>query len=72
MSDFEYENLRRVGYDCGDMIGKAVFVPVCSRCFRFVKPNKVIYVNELCGLKKEPNAKCSRCGDTEMLFEGFF
>jgi len=68
---YEYMNLRRVSYDFGDTIGKAVFVPVCEKCYRFVKPYKVIMAG-LDGLSNEPNAECSRCGSTKMLFEGFF
>ena len=68
---YEYENTKRITVNFGDVIGKAVFVPVCSKCGRFVKPNKTIRAN-CAGLKDEPNAKCSKCGDTKMLFEGFF
>lgn len=65
----EYENTRRVSYDFGDGIGVAVFVPVCEKCSRYVKPGKV-WAGEA-GLKPGPNAECRRCGPTEMLFEGF-
>lgn len=61
----EYELVRRISY------GDAVFVPVCFQCARFVKPDKTIQVGDG-GLKPGPNATCSKCGRTEMLFEGFF
>lgn len=60
-----YENFRRIVYN-----GGATFIPVCEICHRFVKPNKIIRVWN--GLKNEPNAICSKCGDTKMIFEGFF
>lgn len=71
VSDNVYENLRRVSYDCGEH-GMAVFVPVCRICGRYVKANMTILSNELVGLRDEPNAKCSKCGDIKMFFEGFF
>jgi len=63
---FEYEGMRRVQYEDG-----ATFVPVCSKCSRFVKADKEIWFNEITGLKDVPNAECSKCGPTKMLFEGF-
>lgn len=66
MSDYAYENMRRVSYE-----GGAVFIPVCERCFRIVKNRPTIQVNDAIGLKNEPNADCSKCGPTKMLFEGF-
>jgi len=69
---YEYENMRRVIYpDKSGYYGDAIFIPVCPKCGRFVKANKTIRVSEA-GLKKEPNGKCSKCGDIEMPFEGFF
>lgn len=62
----QYENVRRVEY-CGG----AVFVPVCMKCHRFVKADLAIGVGDY-GLKPGPNATCSKCGRTEMHFEGFF
>ena len=67
MYDYIYENTRRISYKSG-----AQFIPVCEKCGRYVKPNKSIKVNDSTGLKDEPNAKCSKCGNTKMLFEGFF
>lgn len=62
----EYENTRRIQYE-----GGAVFVPVCERCGRYVKPDATIKTSEFYGLSKDPNATCSKCGRTHMLFEGF-
>ena len=68
----DYENTRRVGYDMGpEDGGSAVFIPVCEKCGRFVKRDKEIFVNDWEGLKDQPNATCSKCGRTKMLFEGF-
>lgn len=64
--DNQYINMRRQVYE-----GGACFVPVCEKCGRFVKADKTILVNEIQGLSKEPNATCSKCGRTHMLFEGF-
>lgn len=64
-----YENTRRVSYKA-DEDGDAVFVPVCEKCGRFVKANETIRINAN-GLADEPNATCSKCGPTKMLFEGF-
>ena len=62
----EYENLRRIQYESG-----ATFVPVCEKCGRFVKHDKVIYLNGLGELRDEPTATCKKCGRIKMLFEGF-
>ena len=67
----EYEGTRRITYDTEDG-GKAVFIPVCEKCHRFVKSAKSIRVNDISGLVDEPNAVCSKCGETKMIFEGFF
>ena len=67
MSNYSYENTRRVSYESTG----ATFVPVCEKCFRFVKNRPTIQFNEMTGLKDEPNADCSKCGPTKMLFEGF-
>jgi len=64
--------MRRVSYGNDDNgIGVAVFVPVCEKCGRFVKKDETIAAGES-GLSPEPNATCSKCGRTWMLFEGFF
>ncbi len=65
MSDCQYEETRRVTYGEG-----ATFVPVCVTCRRFVRADPSVMVGEN-GLKPGPNATCSKCGRTEMHFEGF-
>lgn len=62
----DYPETRRIIYESG-----AVFVPVCEKCNRFVKPNATIRVSGGEGLAHEPNAQCAKCGATNMLFEGF-
>lgn len=62
-----HENTRRISYD-----GGAVFVPVCEECGRFVKADDTVMISEDSGLKDQPNATCSKCGRTKMVFEGFF
>ena len=68
MNDYmhQYVNTRRICYD-----GSATFVPVCITCGRYVIADEFIEVNDVVGLIKQPNATCSKCGRTEMLFEGF-
>ena len=66
---YEYENTRRVTYNFGPDIGRAVFVPVCPICSRYVKPGTVRA--SLGGLSDEPNATCKRHGKVRMVFEGF-
>ncbi len=66
MYEYSYENTRRIDYGEG-----ATFVPVCTKCGRYVKADENILINDHEGLKKQPNATCSKCGRTEMLFEGF-
>ena len=68
-STYSYENLRRVSYTHSEH-GDAQFVPVCAKCFRFVKADATIRVGAITILH-EPNATCSKCGRTEMLFEGW-
>lgn len=66
---FEYENTRRVRYGDSDM-GWATFVPVCTKCGRFVKADpEMRFANET--IADGPNATCAKCGRVEMLFEGF-
>lgn len=68
----EYENLRRVGYGTSDSeFGVAQFVPVCSRCGRFVRADAEIRLSRET-IADEPNATCAKCGRVAMLFEGFF
>ncbi len=51
--------------------GGAQFVPVCKKCGRYVKSDKSIFIDEENGLKDQPNATCTKCGRTKMIFEGF-
>jgi hypothetical protein len=68
----EYENLGRIGYgDADSEHGKALFVPVCPTCARFVKPDEKSKF-DADGQLKEPNATCKKCGRVEMPFEGWF
>jgi hypothetical protein len=67
ISEHIHENARRLFYN-----GGACFIPVCEKCKRFVKADKKIMVNDFQGLSEKPNAKCSKCGRTKMIFEGFF
>ena len=64
--DYQYENMKRIVY--GD--SGATFVRVCTTCFRFVKADESVLVGEA-GLWPGPNATCTKCGRTTMLFEGF-
>lgn len=66
MSDYEYVNTRRVVYGEG-----ATFIPVCEKCGRYVKAPATVLISEGNGLKDVPNAECSKCGPTKMIFEGF-
>ncbi len=61
----QYPDTPRLQYE-----GGATFIPVCMKCHRFVKADETIRVNDS-GLKPGPNATCSKCGRTEMHFEGF-
>lgn len=62
----DYVDFRRVVYGEG-----ATFVPVCEMCGRFVKPDPTITTRGD-RLDAGPNATCSKCGRTRMLFEGFY
>lgn len=67
--DAEYENMRRLVY--GE--DGATFIPVCQTCGRFVKADAQISFSQLDGrLRDAPNATCSKCGRTQMIFEGFY
>jgi hypothetical protein len=64
--------MTRISYpDPDGYFGEAIFLPVCETCGRFVKADDSISLSEGEGLSKEPNATCSKCGRTHMLFEGF-
>ena len=62
----EYEKMRRIVY--GE--SGATFVPVCTKCGRFVKSDDSVLVGEA-GLHPQENATCSKCGRVHMYFEGF-
>lgn len=62
---YSYEDLPRVVYGEG-----MTFVPVCSRCRRFVTADKFVQYSEAHG-PEEPNATCAKCGRTAMPFEGW-
>ncbi len=61
--DCQYENVRRISYD------DALFVPVCMTCRRFVKADDTVRIRGDGHI--DPNATCSKCGRTQMHFEGF-
>lgn len=61
-----YEGTRRQCYD-----GGATFVPVCQKCGRYVKADETITTNGFGEMVKEPNATCTKCGRTHMIFEGY-
>ena len=63
----EYVDVRRIEYGEG-----AIFVPVCEKCNRFVKADKTIKFNVEGQLHPDPNATCSKCGRTRMIFEGYY
>ena len=64
----EYEGVRRI---CYGEHAAAQFVPVCLKCGRFVRADKVMRFGGPHWQPIEPNATCSRCGRTAMLWEGF-
>ena len=58
-------------YKCGPDYGDAVFIRRCSKCNRFVRADKEIWIGEET-IRPGPNATCKKCGRTEMDFQGFF
>jgi len=63
--------VNRVVYDCGEN-GKALFVPVCPHCGRFVKPGQATGTLEFGDvIQVTAKGQCKRCGEIEMLWEGF-
>ncbi len=66
----EYENVRRVSYG-SDKEGWGYFVPVCEKCLRFVKAPKTMRFT-IDGPPVPKQATCSKCGPTDMLFEGYY
>jgi len=69
MIEGEYENMHRITYGEGEYEG-ATFVQVCERCGRFVKADKMMRFQGGT-LADRPNATCTKCGRTKMIFEGF-
>ncbi len=51
--------------------GGSTFVPKCSKCGRFVKPDALVCFDWR-GQPKVPNANCSRCGPATMLWIGYY
>jgi hypothetical protein len=68
----EYQNMRRlkVGSD-DDECGICYFIPVCEHCNQFVKPYDEITFDGDCQPLR-PNATCKKCGETSMIFEGYY
>jgi uncharacterized OB-fold protein len=75
MSECAYEHTRRVVY--GE--DRFTFVPVCEKCGRYVKPDETITTRIVPGTETQwvpavvpvtPNAACSKCGRTAMVWEG--
>lgn len=66
---YEWVNFRRVTYK-----GTGVcFIPVCTKCGRFVTADNSIKFNVEYGFnKKEANATCKKCGRVGMIFEGYY
>lgn len=69
--DAEYAGVNWVSYDGGHE-GDPWFVPVCVKCGRFVKKDEHVCTSGDGQLSPEPNATCSKCGRTHMIFMGFF
>ncbi len=67
----DYEESPRVSYgDADDEFGIGVFIRVCPHCGRFVKaPEKAQFF--LAG-GAEAKSECSKCGEIELPFEGYF
>jgi len=67
----EYANIRRIVYE-----GGMCFLPVCPKCGRFVKADKVLEVKHNKWTDEDriekPNATCNKCGRVNMPFEGYF
>ena len=65
----EYDCLRRVVYGDGE---GATFIPVCSKCGRYVRADKSVRMNDLGETKGGTNATCKKCGRVLMPFDGYF
>jgi len=62
----EFQNEPYLAYE-----GGATFVRRCEKCCRFVKADETVQWNDACGLRDQPNATCSKCRRTKMIFIGF-
>ena len=78
MSDYAYENTRRIVYgDAASEYGGAVFIPICRTCGRYVRADERMRFTVTPGSwvetvePVEPNATCKGCGRISMIFEGF-
>lgn len=63
---YEYEGMRRIVY--GE--DQAMFIPVCTKCGRFVKADPTVRISEEKG-PREPNATCKKDGRVAMVWEGY-
>ncbi len=53
-----YADMKHLWLDYGGRL----FLAVCETCHRFVKPDKIVFVNQ----PEKPNSTCKRCGRTTM------
>ena len=49
----------------------AYFIPKCEKCYRYVKADELIPFDWQDQPADRPNATCSKCGRTQMIFEGY-
>ena len=59
---YEFENETYLQFE-----GGAMFVRRCETCYRFVKADETVLVND----RQANNATCSKCGRTKMIFIGY-
>ena len=65
-----YENVKRLIFS-NEEHGDAYFIPVCEKCGRFVKvPPQLAFDGYGQPLKNQ--LECSKCGITNMIFEGYY
>ena len=70
LPEYTYGTRRVVYADPDGYYGRAMFVPVCPNCGRFVKADaRKRFQRDT--IVDEPDATCSRCGRVAMPFEGF-
>ena len=63
----QYQETSRITYGSEG----AMFIPVCSKCSRFVKANPEVTFDWRGQPVDMPNAKCSKCGETQMIWDGY-